>query len=61
MIHKKFPELKELDISWSNMTPTQMKRIFEALRSNQHLRSLNLAFNPVKEEDDIKDLGNFVR
>lgn len=43
------------------MTPTQMKRVFEALRSNLHLKSLNLAFNPVKEDDDVKDLGNFVR
>ena len=38
-----------------------MKAICKALRNNTYIRSLSLAFNPVSKEDDVKELGYFIR
>ena len=35
--------------------------ICESLRGNGHIRSLNIAYNPVSKTDDVKELGLFLR
>jgi hypothetical protein len=38
-----------------------MAKIFEAVRTNNHLVSLNLAFNPVTKKDALTKLGGFLK
>ena len=61
VLGRKAPCLKELDISWSNMTTLQMNAVFRALKGNTYLRSVNVAFNPISKNDNCKALGDFVR
>jgi Leucine-rich repeat (LRR) protein len=55
------PSLRELDISWSKIDSLAMEKIFRALKGNNQIRKLNLAFNPVSKSDNLKDFGNFLR
>ena len=61
VLGRKAPCLKELDISWSNMTTVQMNGVFRALKGNTYLRSVNVAFNPISKDDNCLELGNFIR
>ena len=47
VLGKKAPCLKELDVSWNNMTTVQMNSVFRALKGNTYLRTVNVAFNPI--------------
>lgn len=38
-----------------------MSRLFEAVRQNNHLVSLNLAFNPVSKKNELTELGSFLK
>lgn len=61
VLGRKAPCLKDLDISWSNMTTVQMNAVFRALKGNTYLRSVNAAFNPISKNDDCLELGDFIR
>ena len=38
-----------------------MSQICEKLRGNSHLTDLSLAFNPVDRNDELRELGSFLR
>ena len=61
IFEQKLPSLIEIDVSWNKIPAEKMKSICKALKTNSYIRSLNFAFNPVSRDDNMKELGYFVR
>eukprot|EP00347_Sterkiella_histriomuscorum_P008584 403344534 len=55
------PNLIELDISWNELCAHSMTSIIKALSLNDRLQVLNLSWNEIREDVDIKPLGQFIR
>ena len=58
---EKKPNLHTIDISWNKISTKNMMKLMQAIRSNYHIKSLNIAFNPFDKEDPLLELGNFIR
>ena len=58
---EKKPNLHTIDISWNKISTKNMTKLMQAVRSNYHIKSLNIAFNPFDKEDPLLELGNFIR
>ena len=48
---EKSRSLIELDISWNNLLPWDLKKLFEVLSTNRQLQNLNLSWNNIQELD----------
>jgi len=53
--------LVNVDVSWNNAGSVAMGRLFDALRTNNHIKSLNVSFNPVAKTDKLDNLRAFMR
>lgn len=53
--------LIDLDISWNQLSSHSMGRIIKSLDNNERLRFLNLSWNEIREDTNLKPLGKFLR
>ena len=61
LLAEKKPSLHAVDISWNKISTKNMTKLMQAIRSNYHIKSLNIAFNPFDKEDPLPELGNYIR
>jgi Ran GTPase-activating protein (RanGAP) involved in mRNA processing and transport len=50
------PNLIELDVSWNELNNYSMLKILKSLAINKRLSYLNLSYNEIREDTDIKPL-----
>ena len=53
--------LVDIDISWNELSSHSMSKIIKSLEFNKRLQILNLSWNEIREDTDIKPFGHFIR
>ena len=61
IISKSAPYLIELDISWNNLNSHAMEKIISGLQNNTKIQTLNLSWNELSLDMDLKPLWQFIR